>query len=129
MKRSAVRPQVRAGRWLALSLGLPWIWLSSVYATWLIARASLGRSPHPLLDDPKLLGEAVGTAHAVSAMLLMLVLSGSVLSMGAALWLGWSRRLHWNAVGFWLSALLLSWLAAIFYGRLDPGRVLAWFID
>jgi hypothetical protein len=129
MNRPVERAPTRVRRWIALSVGLPWIWLSSVYATWLVARASLGRSPRPLLDDPKHIGDAVGTAHAVSAALLTVLLPGGILSVVAALWLGGSRRLHWKAVGWWLSALVLSWLSAVFYGRLDPGRVLAWFID
>lgn len=129
MKRSVERPQARVGPWVALSLAYPWIWLSSVYATWLVARVSLGRSPRPLLDDPKLLGAAVSSAHSLAVLLLMLLMPSGVLTVAAALWLGWSGRLSWHTVGSWLSALLLSWFAAALYGGLDPGRVLAWFVD
>jgi hypothetical protein len=108
---------------MALTVAYPWLWLGSVYTTWVVARVSLGRSPRPLLDDPK------STAHSVSVALLMLLLPIGFSSILAGVWLGASRRLHWNAVGTWLSALVLSWLVAVLYGRMDPGSVLAWFVD
>ena len=114
---------------MALSVAYPWLWLGSVYATWVVARVSLGRSPRPLLDDPKNLSDAVSATHSVSVALLMLLLPIGFSSIVAGVWLGAARRLHWNAVGTWLSALVLSWLVAVVYGRADPGRVLAWFID
>jgi hypothetical protein len=114
---------------MAVAVAYPWLWLSTVYVTWLVARVSLGRNPRPLLDDPKLLSDTVGTAHALSVALLMLLLPIGFSSIAAGLWLGASRRLHWSAVGTWLSALALSWMMAVIYGRMDPGHVLAWFID
>jgi hypothetical protein len=113
----------------AFGVTYPWLWLCSVYATWLVARISLGRSPRPLLDDPKHLADAVSTTHSVSVALLLLLLPIGFASIATGLWLGLTRRLHWSAVGSWLSALVLSWLMAVIYGRMDPGRVLAWFID
>jgi hypothetical protein len=114
---------------MAVSVCYPWLWLGSVYATWLVAHISLGRNPRPLLDDPKHIVGAVSTIHAASVALLMPLVPVGFASVVAGVWLGASRRLHWNAVGTWLSALVLSWLFAVIYGRMDPGRVLAWFID
>lgn len=114
---------------LAITVCYPWLWLASVYVTWLVARLSLGRDPRPLLDDPKNIVGAVSTVHAVSVALLMPLLPLGFASVVTGAWLGASRRLHWNAVGAWLSALVVSWFFALIYGRMDPGRVLAWFID
>jgi hypothetical protein len=65
----------------------------------------------------------------VSVALLMLLPPVGLASIATGLWFGLTRRLHWKAVGSWLSALVVSWLLVIIYGRMDPGRVLAWFID
>lgn len=114
---------------MALSVCYPWLWLASVYVTWVVARVVLGRFPRPLLDDPKNIVGAVSTVHAISVALLMPLLPLGFASVVVGVWLGASRRLHWNAVGTWLSVLVLSWLFAVIYGRMDPGHVLAWFID
>lgn len=110
-------------------IAFPWLWLGSVYVTWLVASTSLGRSPRPLLDDPGTLSSAVRATHAASVLLLLLLLSLWLASVAATLVLSSLRKLPWKATLTLAGASLASWLLAILYGRIDPGRVLAWFID
>lgn len=115
--------------WSRLSVAYPWIWLCSAYVTWLVAVISLGRVPRPLLDDPKLLSSSVNAVHTLSVLLLLAMLPLGLVSVIGALVLAGIRRLPWRAVRSWLAALFVSWALAIGYGRMDPGRVVAWFID
>jgi hypothetical protein len=107
----------------------PWAWLGSVYAVWAIAGLVIGRWPRPLLDDPKTLGGWVNLPHTVSVLILALAMPALGTSVAAALTLGFSRKMKWSAAFSWLSALLLSWTLAVGLARLDPGRVIAWFVD
>lgn len=110
-------------------VAFPWLWLGSIYATWLVALASLGRRPRPLLDDPNHLSSAVVIMHRASVLLLLLLLALWLASLVAALALSGLRRVPWKAALTFWAASFASWLLALLYGRIDPGRVLAWFLD
>jgi hypothetical protein len=107
----------------------PWVWLTSVYAVWLIACVQLGRRTRPLFDDPKLLGGWVDGPHTASIWLFMLAFPALGAGLGAALWIavfGKPKRI----VGLqYLGVMLLSWTLAVVVARVDPGRVIAWYLD
>jgi hypothetical protein len=107
----------------------PWIWLSTVYTVWLIAWVQLGRRPRPLLDDPKNLGGWVDIPHTASVLLFMIAFPLLGAAVGAALSLGVFGKGKWNVALLSFGALLLSWTAAFAVARLDPGRVVAWYLD
>jgi hypothetical protein len=100
-----------------------------VYAVWLIAQATLRRAPRPLLDDPKNLGGWVDIAHTASVLLFLLALPILVASVAAVLWRGALRRTPWKNALLWLALLQLSWITAGLIARLDPGHVVAWYLD
>lgn len=110
-------------------VAFPWFWLCSLYATWLVAVVSLGRSPRPLLDDPELINGTVRGAHEASVALLVILLclafASATVSLALSLW----NRLPWKASLTFSGASLTSWALAVLYGRIDPGRVMAWFLD
>lgn len=116
----------RVAPWI---VAFPWLWLCSAYLTWLVAVASLGRSPRPLFDDPYLVGGAVRGAHQVSVALLVILFWTAFASVVVTLVLSLWRRLPWKTSLAFSGASLASWGLAVLYGRIDPGRVLAWFLD
>jgi hypothetical protein len=121
---------VRVLAWLVRAgVMAPWVWLTSVYAVWLIACVQLGRRPRPLLDDPKHLGGWVDIPHTLSILLFMLAFPLLGAGLGAALWIGIFGRAKWKVALLSFGALLLSWTMAFAVGRLNPGRVIAWYLD
>jgi hypothetical protein len=114
---------------LRIGVAYPWGWLATVYAVWLIAYASLGRRPRPLLDYPKHLSGVVEFLHTASVYCFLFALPALFAGLTAAVSLRVVKRAPWRTALAWLGAVLLSWTAAVAYIRLDPGRVVAWYID
>jgi hypothetical protein len=117
-------------RWfIRVGLVYPWGWLGTVYAVWLLAWAGLGRRPRPLLDDPKTLGVWVDLAHTASIYVFLLALPILFASLTAALSLRFIEKAPWRTALLWLAALQLSWIVAVGFARIDPGHVIAWYLD
>jgi hypothetical protein len=114
---------------IRIGLLYPWGWLSTVYAVWLVAWTALGRRPRPLLDDPKHLGGVVDVAHTASIYVFLLALPILFASLAAALALRFIEKAPWRTALLWLAALLFSWIIGVGFARLDPGHVIAWYLD
>jgi hypothetical protein len=116
--------------WLIrIAIAYPWGWLGSVYAVWLIAWFTLGRRPRPLLDDPKHIGGVVDFAHTTTIFCFMLAPPALFAGLLASISLRFVSKAPWRVALFWFSAVALSWILAVIYARLDPGRVVAWYVD
>jgi hypothetical protein len=118
-----------SGGFVRIGLAYPWLWLCSVYAVWLAAWATLDRQPRALLDDPKNIAGWVDAVHTASIILFMLALPIWAASVIAVFWRGFLKRAEWKNVLLWLVVLQLSWTLAVVVVRVDPGHVVAWYLD
>ena len=108
----------------------PFAMLSAVYATWLVAWATLGHSPRPVWDDPKTIGNTVDLVYCV-AICLMLAAPMALGCCGLGVVFGiWRRVRHREGDPALLTVVALwSWITMCAIWNRDPGRVLYWFFD
>ena len=129
-QRSQEPARVRGFDWLVRAgIFAPWVWYASVYLVWLVAWLTLGRRPRPLLDDPKHLGGWVDVAQTLSVGLFLLSFACFGAGFVVTILLGFLRRTTWQSAFLRLGALLLSWILAVGFGRLNLGYVVAWYVD
>jgi hypothetical protein len=114
-------------------LAYPVLLPAALYATWVIARLSLGRWPRPSIDDPKYINMVVSCAHSFVSYLVLFGLP--IFVVLAVFALGWGllrcilKRPHGMrlAVCAFLSMVLL--VVAIRFIYWDPLSVFNWFLD
>lgn len=118
--------------WLAVAaLGHPFTTVLLIHATWFAARLGLGRWPVLFRDDPTSVNPFVTGLYDVSGFALIgfgvVALAYPVLLLTSIF--AWLRRRVRAGVPLLIAASALGWIAAFVYIRLDPWRIIDWFMD
>lgn len=108
----------------------PLLTAASIYSSWLVAWMCLGRVPRPLLDDPKFIGGVMDIAYLLSMLAFYSAPVLTPLCFASSFFCPLGRIRNRVARSIVLALAYLAMLAGvILLLRLDPGRVVEWWID
>jgi hypothetical protein len=121
-------------RWIVVAISLyPLLALALLYGTWLAAAVSLGHWPRPSRDDPKYINGFVSTLHTMTWIAIMFASPAfaanaiALVADGVSRW-WYNRRFPAKTIALAGIAACL-WITVIALVKIDPGRVLYWFMD
>ena len=104
-----------------------------LYSTWLAAAISLGHWPRPSRDDPKYINSVVSFLHTATAFAFLFAFLGLAFPVASLIidfispaW--YRRHIRWNSALLFGMALLSFAILSITL-KLEPGRVMDWFMD
>lgn len=126
---------VRLPRWpywiAAAGAAYPWTLIGGFVATWLTAKAVLGRAPQASLDDPKQLGPLVDVVYGITAFACYGLPLGAVLILSGVLSVaGATRAPRRSGAAVEVATLILaSWGLAYFVYIGYPKGIAQWFFD
>lgn len=111
-----------------LASSYPLLLLGSLYGEWLLASLMLGHQPRPSLDDPKGISGS-SWMHPIPFVALMGMLPAACATLILNALYVINSRIRGRRLLTRLAGLLSLWLGMLATLRLDPLKVLFWWLD